>query len=104
MILRLGERRRGARGSRGESVVETLAAVLVCTFAILMLYSALAASSRMNAEADARLEQARADMTAADAQQGTGEYAEVEVEGFDETYLVEYYESDSGEYATYRLA
>jgi hypothetical protein len=36
---------------RGETLVETLAAILVCSFAILMLFTATSVATRMNSEA-----------------------------------------------------
>lgn len=97
--------RRFAR-QRGESIVETLAAVLICTFALLMLYTAIATAGRINTEADALSQQLYEQTFTAQAQvrdDGFTDYRMVTVEGFDEAYTVEYFEALPDGYASYRL-
>ena len=93
-------------GKRGESVVETLAAVLICTFALLMLYTALATAGRINSQADDLSQQLYNQTYTAQAQvreDGMHDYRAVTVEGFDESYTVEYFEVQSDGYTSYRL-
>ena len=88
----------------GESIVETLAAILICSLAILMLYTALASASRMNAAADAQAAALRNDIFAAETQ-GEPEdgLREVSIVGFSETYQVQYYGGQTGDVKSYRL-
>lgn len=92
------------RSQVGESIVETLAAVIVCTLAILMLFTAVSVAMRMNVAADADAAEAREAVLAAESQEPTHDYREVVVDGFDETFYVEYYGSDDGSVFTYRYA
>lgn len=92
------------RASKGESIVETLAAVLICSLAILMLYTAVASASRMNYAADAAAAEARQATYEAEAQTPTGDYREVTVDGFTDTFPVEYYTSANGSAVAYRYA
>lgn len=91
-------------GSRaGESIAETLAALLICTLAVLMLFTAVSSAVRMNALADqsteATLQASReAETGASDA----SDRREVTVDGFDERYEVEYYDGGSGGVISYR--
>ncbi len=95
---------RGRLGSRGESIVETLAAVLVCSLAILMLYTALSSAARMNAAADAQAVNLRESIVSAETQQSPEEgLREVSVAGFDEVYLVQYYSGETDDIKSYSL-
>ena len=91
-------------GTRGESITETLAAILICSLAILMLYTALASASRMNAAADEQSANLRNDIFAAETQGEPEEgLREVRVTGFEESYEVQYYGGQTGDVMSYRL-
>ena len=95
---------RSRLGMRGESITETLAAILICSLAILMLYTALASASRMNAVADSQAADLRNDIFAAETQgEPKGDLREVRVVGFDEGYQVQYYGGQTGDVMSYRL-
>ena len=90
---------------RGESIVETLAAVLICSLAILMLYTALASAARMNTAADAQSAQLRDTIIAAEMQQEPeGMPREVTVAGYENVpYVVDYYGGKVDGLKSYRL-
>lgn len=100
---RLTPKLRMRLGSRGESVVETLAAVLVCSLAILMLYTALASASRMNATAESQALGLREDILAVESQAESKGFDNVSISGFDETYSVEFFSGENGNLTSYRL-
>ena len=100
---RMGSLRTRLRSQAGESVVETLAAVFICTLALLMLYTAVATAARMNADADAAALALRESAIAAEVQDRTGERREVTVDGFTEPYVVVYSGEGDGGYVSYSL-
>lgn len=55
---------------RGETLVETLAAILVCAFAITALFAATAVASRLNAQANERSARLSKELAAAEASGG----------------------------------
>ena len=91
-------------GTQGESIVETLVAVLICSLAILMLYTALSSAARMNAGADTQAGQLRDAIVATETQQNAeGDLREVSIVGFEQTYSVQYYGNDTSDIKSYRL-
>lgn len=97
-------RLRARLGTRGESIVETLAAVLICSLAILMLYTALSSASRMNVGADKQSSDLQEAIIAIETQQNPeGELREVSIVGFERTYSVQYYGSEESDIKSYRL-
>lgn len=87
----------------GESIVETLAAVLVCSLAILMMYTAMASASRMNAAAESQAAGLREDVLAVEVQAESAGVNTVSVSGFNETYDVEYFVGENENLISYRL-
>ena len=66
------------RSERGETLVETLAAILVCAFAITALFAATAVASRLNMQATERASRHAQELAAAEA---TGSYLERQGDG-----------------------
>lgn len=98
----------GARlGMRGESLVETLAALLICSLAVLMLYTALTSAARMNNQADQNSQLLRDDLFAAEmqgARDGAAqESGQVRFSGYEEAYDVTIYTGSTGTYKSYSL-
>ena len=61
------------RSERGETLVETLAAILVCAFAITALFAATAVASRLNQQANERASRLSQELASAEA---SGTYLE----------------------------
>lgn len=87
----------------GESIVETLAAVLVCSLAILVMYTAMASASRINAAAESQAAGLRDDVMTVEMQAESVGFNTVSVSGFTETYDVEYYVGENENLVSYRL-
>ncbi len=63
---------------RGETLVETLAAILVCAFAITALFAATAVASRLNQQANERASRLSQELASAEA---SGAYLEPRSDG-----------------------
>ena len=89
---------------RGETLVETLASIVVCTFAIIMLFTAAAVASRMNADAYDREVDIQRQHVPAERQQPAAESSDDGLLGMGttkkmpfggKTYVMEVYGGDS---------
>lgn len=97
------EKLRARFNTCGESIVETLAAVLVCSLAILMMYTAMASASRINAATESQAAGLREDVMAVEMQAEPTGFDKVSVSGFNETYDVEYFVGENENLISYRL-
>ncbi len=69
--------KRKLTSNRGESMVETLTALLICTLSIMLLAGGLTAASRINDANDEADAQFNADLSVAESHTGTPEVKEV---------------------------
>ncbi len=93
------------RSQSGETIVETLVAVLICSFALFVLFTAVSVAGRINAEANDAYERSRQSADVAESQEGGDPSMQrtVEVDGvYPGSYLVYYYSSDADSAPSYR--